>query len=126
MLMGMPNASERRSTPDRRHAPRGGRRPYDKPGTTPLVLVVGHGDPPQRESEAILHKLKFAVAPASDMAEARRVVDSLHPDLIAAPHEEAPQFEDTGLPVVGYGSGDAADGALVRHIRDAIRAHRRG
>lgn len=122
----MPNPSERRSNPDRRRAPRGGRRPHDKPGTTPLVLVVGNGDPPQRESEAILHQLKFAVAPASDIGEARRVVESVHPDLIAAPPDEASQLADTGLPIVAYESGDAADGVLIGRIRAAIRAHRRG
>jgi hypothetical protein len=122
---GMPNPSERRLTPDRRRAARGGRRPYDEPGTTPLVLVVGRGDAPQRESETILVELKFAVAPARDADEARRIVETLHPDLIVAPPDDASRLSDTGLPIVAYAIGDAADGALVQRIRETIRKHMR-
>ena len=50
----MSSTTERRQGSDRRKAPRGGRRPEDKPGFAPLVLVVGDGRQPEREAEAIL------------------------------------------------------------------------
>ena len=116
----MSSPSERRGPFDRRINARGGRRPQDPHGTAPLVLVVGDGGAPQRESEAILRELKFAVAPASNIQEALRVIDGLHPDLILARAEEASQLRDTGLPIVEYTSQDT-DGTLVDRLRDAIR-----
>ena len=124
MLKGMSNRPERRSSVERRRAARGGRRPYDQPGTTPLVLVVGNGGDPQRESEAILRELKFAVAPAAGISEARRVLEGLHPDLIVAPPNEASLLRDTGLLIVEYSGADTADGGLIKRMRDAIRKHR--
>ena len=128
MLRGMSSSpSERRARSDRRGAPRGGRRSHDKPGTTPLVLVVGHGGAPQRESETILRELKFAVAPAADLNEAIRVVEGLHPDLIVAQREEASQLrasKSVDVPVVEYdGSAQDTDG-LIERVRQAIRKPR--
>lgn len=116
--------SERRTLSDRRRASRGGRRPLDQQGFTPLVLVVGHGDTPQRECETILRELRFAVAPAADMAEAIRVVEGLHPDLIVAQRDEASQLRATAavdVPVVEYEDGAADSGGLVERVRRAIR-----
>jgi hypothetical protein len=123
----MPSASERRTRSERRKAPRGGRRPYDQPGTTPLVLVVGNGSDPQQESETILHELKFAVAPAAGIADALRVVESLHPDLIVARPEEASGLRASGsvtVPIVEYSGQGQAGNALVDLLRAAIRSHR--
>ena len=116
--------SERRSEPDRRKAARGGRRPTDKPGFTPLVLVVGSGEESRSESEAILAALKFAVTPARDVAEALRVLESLGPDLIVATAEDATRLRGTGAPVVEYDRNAPGDAALIEAVRAAIRKAR--
>ena len=120
----MPTPSERRGRPDRRTAARGGRRPHDRPGSTPLVLVVGDGGDPQHESETILRELKFAVAPAADAGEALRVVEGMRPDLIVAPPDQASRLRDAGIPIVEYSAGDTTDGGLVKRLREAIRKRR--
>ena len=128
MLKGMSSSpSERRARSDRRGAPRGGRRSHDQPGTTPLVLVVGHGGTPQRESETILRELKFAVAPAADLNEAIRVVEGLHPDLIVAQREEASQLrasKSVDVPVVEYDISARDTDGLIERVRQAIRKPR--
>ena len=119
--------SERRTEADRRSESRGGRRSHDQPGFTPLVLVVGRDGTPQRESETILRELRFAVAPAADMAEAIRVLEGLNPDLIVAQRDEAAQLRATGsvdVPIVEY-DGLATDvDDLVERVRQAIRKSR--
>jgi hypothetical protein len=123
----MSSTTERRRGSDRRKAPRGGRRPEDKPGFAPLVLVVGDGRQPERESEAILARLNFAVAPAADLAEARRVIESLNPDLIVAHAEDAERLRDEGnvkVPIVESGDERRAAEALVQRIRFALRQAR--
>ncbi|HJR60882.1 MAG TPA: response regulator [Vicinamibacterales bacterium] len=123
----MSSPSERRTNPDRRKAVRGGRRPQDRPGSTPLVLVVGAGGNPRRESETILRELKFAVAPAANLSEALRVVEGLHPDLIVAQPEEASRLRATGsvtVPIVEYDSQDPSEGRLVERLREALRKRR--
>ena len=120
----MTKTSERRASPDRRRAPRGGRRPDDLPGTTPLVLVVGNGGPPQRESEAILASMNFAVAPTADVGEALRVVEGLNPDLVVARPEQASRLRASGVvtaPIVEFTGEGAGEGALVELLREAIR-----
>jgi hypothetical protein len=89
------------------------------------VLVVGNGGPPQAESEAILRELKFAVAPAADVTEALRVLESLQPDLIVARTEDVSKLRAAALPVVEYTSEDTAEGRLVERLRDALRTRRR-
>ena len=116
--------SERRAKPDRRQAVRGGRRPDDQPGVTPLVLVVGNGDAAQRDAETILGELKCAVAMASDASEALRVVEGVHPDLIVTRPEEAPDLRAAGVPIVEY-QGDVAAGlGLVDRVLAALRKKR--
>jgi hypothetical protein len=124
MITGMASPSERRTQPDRRKAPRGGRRPDDRDGFTPLVLVVGDGREPQHESETILRECRFAVAPAVDVPEALRVVDAVHPDLIVAPAGDAPRLKGTGVPVVEYSPDDPSGTQLVARLREAIRSRR--
>lgn len=123
----MPSTSERRAGSDRRKTPRGGRRDYDKTGLAPLVLVVGDGHHPERESEAILARLNFAVAPAVDIAEARRVIESLHPDLIVARADDAAVLrKESGVkvPIVESRDDQREAEALVQRIRFALRQAR--
>jgi len=123
----MSSTSQRRAQPNRRKAVRGGRTPSDLPGFAPLVLVVGDGRDPRSEAEAILGKLRFAVAPAADVSEALRVVKSLQPDLIVAGPQDASRLRAEGsvaVPIVEYDSREAAAVALVERLRDAIRSRR--
>ena len=118
---------QRRSAPDRRTSVRGGRRPHDKPGSAPLVLVVGNGSDPQQESETILARLRFAVAPAVSVPEALRVAQSLHPDLIVARPEEARRLRAEGsvdVPIVEYDGAGPGDTTLVELLREAMRRRR--
>lgn len=87
-------------------------------------MVVGHGGPPQRESETILARLNFAVAPTADVAEALRVVESLRPDLIVARPQEASTLRASGTiaaPIVEFSDDQAVATALVDLLRGALR-----
>ncbi|MBA2301432.1 MAG: hypothetical protein H0W08_02215 [Acidobacteria bacterium] len=118
----MSSASERRNNADRRRAARGGRRPKDEDGTAPLVMVVGNGRDPESESERILGELKLAVAPAADLTEALRVVDTLRPDLIVArPQDAARLRERPGVTVAIVEYTGAGDKALIERVRAAMR-----
>jgi CheY-like chemotaxis protein len=75
---------DRRNGPDRRHTPRGGRRPADPHGYSPLVLVADDDANSGARCVAILARLRFAVAPAHSVDEAIKIMTSLHPTLIVA------------------------------------------
>ena len=114
---------DKRQGADRRHRPRGGRRSGDQQGFAPLVLVDEDADSGQR-CEAILAKLRFAVAPARTLAEATRVMDALRPNLIVG-HVSDPEAlrraapED--IPVVLLDDGLSAPDAMIGEIRRALR-----
>jgi hypothetical protein len=124
----MPEASHPRRNPDRRAFPRGGRRATDKAGHAPLVLLVDHDAHTNARCEAILAKLHFAVAPTRTIDEARRVMESLHPNIIVATVAEAAALRQTtaaDLPVVIL--NDVMDPeTLVDEIRRELRGHVRG
>ena len=75
---------ERRNGVDRRKLARGGRRPGDVDGFAPLILVADDDVNSSARCEAILAKLRFAVAPAHSADEALRVMLALRPNLIVA------------------------------------------
>jgi PleD family two-component response regulator len=79
-----PNAPERRNGFDRRKMARGGRRPGDVDGFAPLILVADDDVSNSSRCEAILAKLKFAVAPAHSADEALRVMLAIRPNLVVA------------------------------------------
>jgi CheY-like chemotaxis protein len=117
----------RSGRPDRRRLPRGGRRSTDREGFAPLVLLVG-GDPDVvGQSEAVLAKLRFAVATCASADEALRVMHGLRPDLVVANADaagririEAPEH----VPVVVIDDEMRADReALVEAVRETIRAN---
>src|SRR5579862_1409260 len=56
--------SERRGEPDRRRVPRGGRRPYDRPGRYPAVLLADSYEGARRPCARYLHRLNFDVSEA--------------------------------------------------------------
>jgi hypothetical protein len=90
-------------------------------------MIVGDGGAPERECERILGELKLAVAPAADLTEALRVVDTLRPDLIVARAEDAARLrERPGVTSAIVEYAGAADDGLVERVRTAMRANRQG
>ena len=120
--------SEKRRGADRRRFPRGGRRESDASGYTPLVYVVDPRSGGRDAAEAILAKLRFAVAPFDSVETARLAMNALKPDvvIVAGPHVNAmrrampPGRGDAPLPVVPLPDGEVSM-ALVEEIRRALR-----
>ena len=112
---------------DRRRLPRGGRRAGDADGYAPLVLLVGADADVIGQSEAVLAKLRFAVATSGTVDDALRVMSGLRPDLVVADAEgagrirlEAPEH----VPVVVLDDEMRANReVLVEAVRETIRAN---
>lgn len=124
----MPNVPERRGQ-DRRRVPRGGRRATDRPGYAPLVMVVDEDAESGSRCEAILSKLRFAVAPARGLDEALRIIATIHPDLIVAREDDAPRLRSAVpplVPVVVTPDGNVSPETLVDEIRKALRSRPAG
>jgi hypothetical protein len=120
--------SHPRRNPDRRAFPRGGRRASDTAGHAPLVLLVDQDETAVARCEAILAKLHFAVAPTRTIDQARKVMDSLRPNIIVASIAEAAALRQTNaseLPVIILDSVMDPE-TLVDEIRRELRAHARG
>ena len=119
----------RSGDPDRRRLPRGGRRADDQQGYAPLVLLVGGDADVVGQSEAVLAKLRFAVATSGTVDEALRVMRGLRPDIVVADAEGAARIRleaPDHVPVVVLDETMRADReALVEGIRETIRANRR-
>ena len=122
----MPGASDQRRGPDRRSRPRGGRRSEDKNGYAPLVMLVDADAASGERCEAILAKLRFAVAPARSVDEALRVMTALRPEIVVASKADAGRLRAEApehVPVVAVEEGLAPE-TLVEEIRKAIRGQR--
>lgn len=119
---------ERREEADRRRHPRGGRRPSDVPGLTPLVLVVETDAHARELCEAILAKLQFAVAPADSLVQSLALMASLQPDVIVARTPDVDRLLAAGIqhgipvPVVSVAVGPPNPATLIEDIRLALRA----
>jgi hypothetical protein len=115
---------DKRKSADRRERPRGGRRNGDQAGFAPLVLLVDEDAESGQRCEAILAKLRFAVAPARTLAEATRVMDALRPNLIVG-HVSDPdalrRAAPEDIPVVILDDGLSAPDAMIGEIRRALR-----
>ena len=115
--------------PDRRRQPRGGRRPADAWGYAPLVFVIDSRPIGREACEAILAKLRFAVAPFETVEQAVRVVNALRPDIILVNdgHLEAlrtamtPMRDQRAIPVVPIPEHDGEAVELVEAVRVALR-----
>jgi CheY-like chemotaxis protein len=122
---------ERRHRTDRRASPRGGRRPGDVQGYSPLVLVADDDANCGARCVAILARLRFAVAPAHSVEEAVKIMTSLHPDLIVARlKDEAvlrqqmaadPSLGD--IPILTLTEENEAPLVLIEDIRRVLGAH---
>ena len=116
--------------PDRRKQPRGGRRPSDRWGYAPLVFVVDSRPTARDACEAILAKLRFAVAPFDSVAQAVKVLNALRPEIIvvAADQERglregiADNAAGGATPVVAIPEHDVEAVALLEAIRSALRS----
>jgi hypothetical protein len=123
----MPGLPDKRQGPDRRGRPRGGRRTGDQAGYAPLVLLVDENPENGARCEAILCKLRFAVAPAHTVDEAVRVMDALRPNLVVARVKDLARLEravPSGVPFVALTEAHNDLEEMVEEIRRALRALR--
>ena len=125
----MADYHNRRSGQDRRASPRGGRRPGDPHGYSPLILVADEDASNGARCVAILSKLRFAVAPAHSLEEAIKVLRSLRPNLIvarlsdeAALREQMEEDPELGtVPIVTMTAANDDPDVLIEEIRAALR-----
>ena len=115
---------------DRRRYARGGRRATDVRGYTPLVFVIDSRPTGRETCEAILAKLRFAVAPFDSVEQAKRAIQGLKPDLVLVTkdhHDEMRAALPPGryggpLPLLSLPDGELAPMALIEDVRRALRA----
>ena len=126
----MTESSDKRGAADRRRQSRGGRRPADRSGYTPLVFVIDPRPSAREACEAILAKLRFAVAPFDSLDQAKRALNGLKPDivLVVTEHLEEirrmlpPGRDGRSLPVLPLPDIEVSPVTLVEEIRRALRA----
>ena len=114
---------DKRGRGDRRRHSRGGRRPTDRPGATPLVVVADEEPGSRTTCETILAKLNFAVAPVESVAKALEVMTALRPEVVVAKVRDAEPLKKQSLaPVVVVTDAMGDPDILVEAIRQALRA----
>ena len=84
--------TELRLVPDRRQNARGGRRADDRDGYAPMVVVIDVDATRLDISEAILAKLRFAVAPFDSVDKALAAMRALRPEIIVAREDAAKEL----------------------------------
>lgn len=128
MVREMAHILEMRRVPDRRRHSRGGRRSGDREGFAPLVMLVGDEPEVMERSEAVLAKLRFAVATSPGVDHALRALPQLKPDIVVVAERDEDRIAD-GVPrhvpmvVMNPRLQDDPE-ALVEAIRRALRAAR--
>ena len=124
----MTQTPEQRQGPDRRRQTRGGRRPSDSDGFAPLVLVADEDAVNRDLCEAILMKMRFAVAPVDSIEQAVKVIATLLPDVIVAHARDVSPLQraawPSGVPFVTITEELRDPDRLVNAIRNAIRTAR--
>ena len=116
---------EKRRIADRRGRSRGGRRPTDKRGATPLVVVADEEPGSRTTCETILAKLNFAVAPVESLPKALEVMAALRPEVVVAKVRDASLLKQQSLaPVVVVTEEMSDPDILVEAIRQALRRRR--
>ena len=117
---------DKRGRGDRRHHSRGGRRPTDRPGCTPLVVVADEEPGSRTTCETILAKLNFAVAPVDSVAKALQVMTALRPEVVVAKVRDPQLLQQQSLaPVVVVTDAMGDPDVLVEAIRSALRSRTR-
>jgi len=127
----MATLKEQRQGGERRRQLRGGRRTTDVPGYAPMVLVVDENSQTREISEAILAKLRFAVAPFESVDKALSVMQGLRPDIVVAGEREVERLRDSvphdrhglAIPIVTITKQNRAADALIEAVRRALREH---
>jgi hypothetical protein len=114
-----------RLIPDRRRQPRGGRREGDVDGFAPLIFVVGGETRARDACEAILAKLRFAVAPFPTLDAAIAAIPGLLPELVIAPATDRQRMlgalpAGDAIPVIAL-PDDPAPEVVVETVRMALR-----
>jgi hypothetical protein len=126
----MAAAGKERRGSDRRRQGRGGRRSEDPPGYAPLVLVID-GKVGRRDiTEAILVRLRFAVAPVDSADKALALMETIRPEIIVSPEVDAPRLRRAALsnkagapiPVVAVEDGNRDPDVFIESIRVGLRA----
>ena len=117
-----------RQRSDRRKEPRGGRRPGDRPGFSPLVLVADEDQASGDMCETLLATLRFAVARVDSVDKAVTVISTLLPDIIVARGQDVSPLQraawPSGVPFVAVTDHMREPSALISAIRQAIRRAR--
>jgi hypothetical protein len=124
----VPENPDHRRGADRRSQRRGGRRAEDKPGYAPLVLLIDENAGDGIPCEAILSRLRFAVAPARTIDEAIRIMQVLRPNIVVARVAEAAalrQATAADVPVVLLNDDLMDPDALVGEIRRELQSRQR-
>jgi DNA-binding NtrC family response regulator len=124
----MAERGQQKRGPDRRRQPRGGRRPTDGWGYAPLVFVIDSRPIGRDACEAILAKLRFAVAQFETVDQAMRVVSALRPDIVVTSGEQIDELHNAlaqargqAIPAVAIPEHDGEAVALIEAIRGALR-----
>ena len=120
----VPGLPDKRQGADRRSRPRGGLRAGDKAGFAPLVLLVDEDAEKSARCEAILAKLRFAVAPAHTVDEAIRVMEALRPNLVVARVQDEPRLKKatpSWVPLVALTEKHNDIEEMIEEIRRALR-----
>jgi hypothetical protein len=116
---------ELRQGPDRRRVTRGGRRPTDRTGYAPLVLVADEDAASGDMCETLLATRRFAVARVDSVDKAIAVISTLLPDVIVARARDVSPLQraawPSGVPFVTVTDSLREPEALVEAIREAIR-----
>jgi hypothetical protein len=119
--------ADKRQGGDRRRRPRGGRRPDDVRGFTPLVMVVDSEARRRDISEAILAKLMFAVAPVESADKAIAVLKALSPEVIVAGEQDAQRLRelvpaDENIAIISVGEEARVNESLIEEVRRSLQA----
>jgi hypothetical protein len=116
---------DQRRRPDRRFYRRGGRRPTDVAGFSPLVMVVESDGARRTITERILASSNFAVAPVATVESALAICRGLAPSVIVCNELDETRLRaglmPRVLPIIGTSLGPDALERLIDRIRDAVR-----
>jgi DNA-binding NtrC family response regulator len=120
---------EHRLGPDRRRQARGGRRTSDRGGYTPMIVVIDDDDRRREISEAILAKLRFAVAPFESVVKALEAMRALRPEVVVAREDAIAALrgllptdrEGRVIPLLAITADLAEPEALIEAIRRLLQ-----
>src|SRR5436309_2668791 len=124
--------NELRFGPDRRRFARGGRRTIDPAGYAPMVVVIDNDATRLDVAEAILAKLRFAVAPFASVERALSAMHALMPEIVVARTDCVRELRDRlpvdrdgrAIPVLPLTAELADPSKLIDALRKLIRQHR--